>query len=96
MLGDFPIPTTTLQSVPEEDETAEEGKGECVEGDDDGEDEIDDSDLPLAVESANWYEVIDGPHELPLPPPIEPLATNRNAANAVDCLMTKVSYVYIS
>lgn len=95
MLGDFPIPTTTLQSVPEEEET--EDGAEDVETDsprdDDDADEVDDADLPPAVESTSWYGVIDGPHEAPLPA-TEPLASNRNAANAVDTLMTKVS-VYL-
>ncbi|KAH9816261.1 hypothetical protein DFH28DRAFT_891615 [Melampsora americana] len=96
MLGEFPIPTTTLQSIPEEDEMAEdemaegEGEAEAEAGEDECE-EVDNSDLRPAAETADWYGVIDGPHEAT--PPIENLATNRNAANAVHLLMTKVRFL---
>lgn len=93
MLGDFPIPTTTLQSVPEEDET--EGQEDQDPPEEEDIDEVDDSDLSPAVDSTDWYGVIDGPHEVQ--PETEQLpASNRNAANAVDSLMTKVIFNIIS
>lgn len=85
MLGNFAIPTTTLQSVPDE----EDGDGDAEEED---AQEVNDSDLQPAQESTGWYDVIDGPHKAPNPP-IEPLPSNCNAANAVDSLMTKVSLI---
>lgn len=92
MLGDFPIPTTTLQSVPEEDETFEGGLEGGAAINEEDYDEVDDSDLQPATESSDWYGVIDGPHE-PHTVSTEPLASNRNAANAVDSLMTKLDVI---
>lgn len=94
MLGDFPIPTTTLQSIAEEDDT-KEGPGVVQPSDEEDLEEVDDSDLQPAATTTDWYDVIDGLHE-EISPAREPSATNCNAANAIDLLMTKVSLLFLS
>lgn len=89
MLGEFPVQTNTLQTVAEEDETSE-GKV-TDDNDSDSEDEVDDADIGQLQEDSNWYEVVDGPYN-----DTEAFsATNRNEANAVHLLTTKVSLVFL-
>lgn len=87
MLGDFPVPTNTLQTVVEEDESGEGDKAinEANSDSDDG--EVDDLDLKTPEATSVWYDVIEGPHD----EQEEAAATDRNAANAVRLLTTKVS-----
>lgn len=89
MLGEFPVQTNTLQTVAEEDKTSE-GKV-TDDNDSDSEDEVDDADIGQLQEDSNWYEVVDGPYN-----DTEAFsATNRNEANAVHLLTTKVSLVFL-
>jgi hypothetical protein len=98
MLGDFPIPTNTLQSIPEEDEAADSEEA-TSKTDDEGEldPEVDDTDLKAseAEDSSQWYDVVDGPHPEPdvALEDVETTASGRNNANAVHDLITKVSFI---
>lgn len=84
MLGDFPVSTTTLQSIAKEEEPVE---GEDADADADSEDEVDDTELQPFEQSEYWYGVINGPH---LEPDTTSSATNHNEANAVHALMSRV------
>lgn len=99
ILGNFPIPTHTLQSIPEEDESVEdEDTSNRLEEEGDS-NEVDDTDLKSsqAPETTDWYDVADGPHPEPdiTSEDFEALATDRTEANAVFNLITKVRIVSI-
>lgn len=96
ILGEFPIPTNNLQSIPEEDETAEDEGATSKEEEVtfELEDEVDDADIHTsqAKDTPDWYDVVDGPHPEPDITHKNVLQTDRHEANAVHQLMTKVSH----
>lgn len=67
ILGDFPIPTHTLQSIPEENEPAEDDDFSNSIKEEGDLEEVDDTDIKSsqAQESTGWYQVSEGPHPEP-------------------------------
>lgn len=66
ILGDFPISTTTLHSIPKENE-AEEEEETCTDKESGLTEDVDDTDIKLSQDedSTNWYKAQDGPHPEP-------------------------------
>lgn len=66
ILGDFPISTTTLHSIPKENE-AEEEEETCTDKESGLTEDVDDTDIKLSQDedSTNWYKVQDGPYPEP-------------------------------
>lgn len=85
ILGAFPIPTNTLQTVTEEDETGEE---QPQEDDLDSEPEHDDADVPASSDNSDWYDLDEGMYEDDVPF----LESNQNEANVLHHLTNNVCF----
>jgi hypothetical protein len=89
MLGAFPIPTNTLQTVPKEEENVEADPEQ--EDQSDSEAEHDDADVPASSENSTWYDLDESTYENETPV----LDSNRNEANVLHTLTKNVSHFVI-
>lgn len=99
ILGNFPIPTTTLQSILEEDESSESKDATSKSNEQEGLDpKVDNTDLKSSEAEDNnphWYEVVYGPNpeaDVELGD-VQVQASGCNNTNAVHDLITKVHLV---